>query len=88
MRGQGGHIVFPIGPKNTNLVEDVEFWLLAYKKYMCTKFDCLSLKGSVCIVFTKFDYPSLNGSVCIVFTRFNNNVLWWPWPLTPDLENQ
>ena len=27
IRGQGGHLVFPIGPKNTNLVEDVEFLL-------------------------------------------------------------
>ena len=27
MRGQGGHRVFPIGPKNTNLVEDVEILL-------------------------------------------------------------
>ena len=26
-RGQGGHLVFPIGPKNTNLVEDVELLL-------------------------------------------------------------
>ena len=25
--GQGGHLVFPIGPKNTNLVEDVEIFL-------------------------------------------------------------
>ena len=25
--GQGGHLVFPIGPKNTNLVEDVEILL-------------------------------------------------------------
>ena len=24
IRGQGGHLVFPIGPKNTNLVEDVD----------------------------------------------------------------
>ena len=24
IRGQGSHLVFPIGPKNTNLVEDVE----------------------------------------------------------------
>ena len=24
IRGQGGHLVFPIGPKNTNLAEDVE----------------------------------------------------------------
>ena len=23
IRGQGGHLVFPIGPKNTNLVEGV-----------------------------------------------------------------
>ena len=23
IRGQGGHIVFPIGPKNTNFVEDI-----------------------------------------------------------------
>ena len=27
IRGQGGHFVFPIGPKNTNLVEDVEIYL-------------------------------------------------------------
>ena len=27
VRGQGGHLVFPIGPKNTNLVEDVEILL-------------------------------------------------------------
>ena len=27
IRGQGGHFVFPIGPKNTNLVEDVEILL-------------------------------------------------------------
>ena len=26
-RGQGGHLVFPIGPKNTNFVEDVEILL-------------------------------------------------------------
>ena len=25
IRGEGGHLVFPIGPKNTNLVEDGEF---------------------------------------------------------------
>ena len=28
IRGQGGHLVFPISPKNTNLVEDVEILLL------------------------------------------------------------
>ena len=27
IRGQGGHVVFPIGPKNTILVEDVEMLL-------------------------------------------------------------
>ena len=27
MRGLGGHLVFPIGPKNTNLVENVEILL-------------------------------------------------------------
>ena len=27
IRGQGGHLVFPVGPKNTNLVEDVEILL-------------------------------------------------------------
>ena len=26
-RGQGGHLVFPIDPKNTNVVEDVEILL-------------------------------------------------------------
>ena len=27
IRGQGGHLVFPIDPKNKNLVEDVEILL-------------------------------------------------------------
>ena len=27
IRGQSGHLVFPISPKNTNLVEDVEIML-------------------------------------------------------------
>ena len=27
IRGHGGHLVFPMGPKNTNLVEDVEILL-------------------------------------------------------------
>ena len=27
IRGQGGHLVFPIDPINTNLVEDVEILL-------------------------------------------------------------
>ena len=28
IRDQGSHLVFPIGPKNTNLVEDNEILLL------------------------------------------------------------
>ena len=27
IRGKGGHLVFPIGPKNTNLEEDVDILL-------------------------------------------------------------
>ena len=27
IRGPGGHLVFPIGPKNTNLVEDIKMLL-------------------------------------------------------------
>ena len=27
IRGQGGYLVFPIDPKNTNLVEDIEILL-------------------------------------------------------------
>ena len=27
IRGQGGRLDFSIGPKNTNLVEDVKIWL-------------------------------------------------------------
>ena len=27
IRGQGGHLVFPIGPKKTNLEEDIEIFL-------------------------------------------------------------
>ena len=38
IRGQGGHLVFPIGPKNTNLVEDVEILLPI-------KFCCISFSG-------------------------------------------
>ena len=29
IRGQGGHLVFPIGPKNTNLVEGVGICFLS-----------------------------------------------------------
>ena len=38
IRGQGGHLVFPIGPKNTNYVEDVEILLPV-------KFCCFSFSG-------------------------------------------
>ena len=34
--GKGGHLVFPIGPKNTNLVEDVE--ILLPVKFGCRPF--------------------------------------------------
>ena len=27
IRGQGGHLVFPIGPKNTNKVDDIKILL-------------------------------------------------------------
>ena len=36
IRGQGGHLVLPIGPKNTNLVDDVEILLSA--KFSCIQF--------------------------------------------------
>ena len=38
IRGQDGHLVFPIGPKNLNLVEDVEILLPA-------KFRCILFSG-------------------------------------------
>ena len=38
IRGQGGHLVFPIGPKNTNLVEDVE--ILLPVKFRQIPFSC------------------------------------------------
>ena len=38
IRGQGGHLVFPIGPKNTNLVEDVE--ILLPVKFRWIPFSC------------------------------------------------
>ena len=41
--GQGGHLVFPIGPKNTNLVEDVE--ILLPVKFRCRPFS--SFRGNV-----------------------------------------
>ena len=36
IRGQGGHLVFPIGLKNTNLVEGVE--ILLPVKFRCIPF--------------------------------------------------
>ena len=36
IRGQCGRLVFPIGPKNKNLVEDVEFLLPV--KFRCILF--------------------------------------------------
>ena len=38
IRGQGGHFVFPIGPKNTNLVEGFEILLPI-------KFHCIPFSG-------------------------------------------
>ena len=38
IRGQGGHLVFPISPKNTNLVEDVE--ILLPVKFCWILFSC------------------------------------------------
>ena len=38
-RGQCGHLVFPIGPKNTNLVEDVEFLLpVKFRRILLSSF--------------------------------------------------
>ena len=34
IRSQGGHLIFPIGQKNTNLVEDVEILLLVKFRYI------------------------------------------------------
>ena len=36
IRGQGGHLGLPIGPKNTNLVEDVE--IVIHVKFRCIPF--------------------------------------------------
>ena len=38
IRGKGGHLVFPTGPKNTNLVEDFEILLPV-------KFPCIPFSG-------------------------------------------
>ena len=36
IRGQGGHLVFPICPKNTKLVEDVEIFFF-HKRYRANR---------------------------------------------------
>ena len=36
IRGQGSHLVFPIGPKNTDLLEDVE--ILLPVRFRCIPF--------------------------------------------------
>ena len=33
IRGKGGHLDFPIGPKNTNLVEGVEIFLSSFVEF-------------------------------------------------------
>ena len=38
IRGHGGHLVFPIGSKNLNLVEDIE--ILLPVKFRCIFFSC------------------------------------------------
>ena len=39
IRGQGDHLLFPIGQKNTNLVEDVEFLLSAkFRQFLFSGF--------------------------------------------------
>ena len=53
IRGQGGHLVFPIGPKNTNLVEDVEILLpvkvrwIPFKRFQRRSQKCLSKSRSL-----------------------------------------
>ena len=58
IRGQGGHLVFPIGPKNTNLIEDVEillpvkFLLNSVQQFQRRSRQCLSqLEARVAILF-------------------------------------
>ena len=39
IRGQGGHLVFPIGPKNTNLIEDIKILLpVKFRRIPCSSF--------------------------------------------------
>ena len=42
IRGQGGHLVSLVGPKNTNLVEDVEF-LLSVQRFQMRSCKCEKL---------------------------------------------
>ena len=39
IRGQGDHLLFPIGQKNTNLVEDAEFLLsVKFRQFLLSGF--------------------------------------------------
>ena len=39
IRGQGGHLVFPICPKNTNLLEDIEILLpVMFRRILFSEF--------------------------------------------------
>ena len=58
IRGQGGHLVFPISPKNTNLVEDIEsllpvkFPLFSTQQFQRISPKCLSQsEARVAILF-------------------------------------
>ena len=42
IRGQGGHLVFLIGPKNTNLVEDIEIMLPVKFQWIPCGIQCLN----------------------------------------------
>ena len=62
IRVQGGHLVFPIGPKNTNLVEDIEillpvkFRLNSVKRFQKRSRKCLSQSEARAAIFF-FDRP-------------------------------
>ena len=60
IRGQVGHAVFPIGPKNTNLVEDVEILLPV-------KFRCVEFRTAVAEEKSKMSQPIRGHSGHIVF---------------------
>ena len=56
IRGQGSHLVLPIGPKNINLIEDIEILLPVKFRWI----PCSSIKGEV-------EYVSANQGVHLVF---------------------